>query len=50
MICLKLKMEKSIMLLIFTKYKYDILLCVILIILFVIIYLSMEDDETDYLS
>jgi hypothetical protein len=38
------------MLLILTKYKYDILLCVILIILFVIIYLSIEDDETDYLS
>jgi hypothetical protein len=50
MICLKLKMGKSIMLLILTKYKYDILLCAILIILFVIIYLSIEDDETDYLS
>jgi hypothetical protein len=38
------------MLLILTKYKYDIILCIILIILFVIIYLSIEDDETDYLS
>ena len=49
MICLKLKMEKNTMLTIL-KYKYDIIFTIVLIILFIIIYLSIEDDDTDYLS